>query len=159
MNNSERHAIIPAIWMFIFNDQDEVFLLKRHNTGWRDGSWTVPAGHIEAGEGPARAAIRELDEEAGLTVDASHLSDPLVYFYPADDQLHERVSVFYKVSGFDGTPVNNEPDKASEAGWFKLDELPQPVVPLLRRALVDYRNGVRYSERFYDKTHFRELLQ
>lgn len=29
-------------------------------------SWELPAGHIEAGEGPDRAAVRELYEEAGV---------------------------------------------------------------------------------------------
>ena len=29
-------------------------------------SWEMPAGHIEAGEGPDRAAVRELYEEAGV---------------------------------------------------------------------------------------------
>jgi len=29
-------------------------------------SWELPAGHIEAGEGPERAAVRELYEEAGV---------------------------------------------------------------------------------------------
>lgn len=29
-------------------------------------TWELPAGHIEAGEGPDRAAVRELYEEAGV---------------------------------------------------------------------------------------------
>lgn len=38
-----------AIHVFLVRD-DEVLLLKRFNTGYKDGFWGVPAGHLEADE-------------------------------------------------------------------------------------------------------------
>ncbi|QFU81587.1 NUDIX domain-containing protein [Natronorubrum aibiense] len=32
------------------------------------GEWTLPGGHMEVGEEPAAAAVRELEEETGVTV-------------------------------------------------------------------------------------------
>ena len=159
MNNSERHSIIPAVWMVIRNNKNQVFLLRRFQTGWRDGWWTVPAGHVDANESPKEAAIRELKEEAGITATLDDLMDPLIYFYPADDLTHERVSLFFEVQSYQGTPKNIEANKADRGEWFDLQALPDRVVPLLRRALIDLPAGLKYSERYYDTNYRPELLQ
>ncbi|AHB42556.1 hypothetical protein RAAC3_TM7C00001G0714 [Candidatus Saccharibacteria bacterium RAAC3_TM7_1] len=153
------HAIIPAVWVIVKNDKGQIFMLRRANTGWRDGSWTVPAGHVEKDEGPIAAAIRELKEEVGLTISAEQLSEPLVHFYPADTYDHERVSLFFQLNDYDGTPTNTEPDKANKAAWFDMDKLPEAMPPLLRRAFIDIKAGTNYSERYYDTHHHQELLQ
>ena len=134
-------------------------MLRRHNTGWRDGYWTVPAGHVDKLEGPIAAAIRELKEETGVDADIESLSEPLVYFYPADDGLHERVSLFFEVKSYRGLPQNMEPNKADSGEWFDLSDLPEKIVPLLRRALIDLPAGVKYSERYYNDDFRKELLQ
>lgn len=134
-------------------------MVRRANTGWRDGSWTVPAGHIEEGEAPSAAAIRELQEEAGVHTTSEMLSEPLIYFYPEDARLNDRVSLFFQVSNYSGVPANAEPAKADKARWFNLDDLPTDMPPLLRRALIDIKSDVRYSERYYNNDNHKELLQ
>lgn len=134
-------------------------MLRRANTGWRDGSWTVPAGHVDANEGPVAAALRELKEEAGLAVTATQLSEPLIYFYPEDARINERVSLFFEVTDYVGTPANVEPEKADAAEWFDEDNLPDEIPPLLRRAFIDLKQGIRYSERYYTDEFHKELLQ
>lgn len=134
-------------------------MVRRANTGWRDGSWTVPAGHVEEGEAPSAAAVRELQEEAGVRTSAIHLGQPLIYFYPEDARLNDRVSLFFQVSEYSGTPFNAEPAKADMSQWFDFDDLPQDMPPLLRRALTDINAGVHYSERYYDEELHKELLQ
>jgi 8-oxo-dGTP diphosphatase len=156
---NERFSIIPAVWVIVKNDQNQVFLLRRANTGWRDGWWTVPAGHVEKNEGPAAAAVRELKEEVGLSVESKELSNPSVYFYPADEMNHERVSIFFTLNDYKGNPVNAEPEKADRAQWFDMDDLPENIPPLLRRAFTDIAEGIHYSERYYDPNHLKELLQ
>lgn len=44
----------------------ECLVLRRADGGRCPGSWETVHGHIEAGERPADAAARELEEEAGL---------------------------------------------------------------------------------------------
>lgn len=143
--------------MIIQNNRNQVFLLRRSNTGWRDGWWTVPAGHVEKDESPTHAAIRELEEEAGVSVTPGDLTSPLTYFYPADDRQHERVSVFFSVTSYKGKPTNAEPHKADRGEWFDIDSLPDNIVPMLKVALTDMKNGVSYSDRFYDPAHSSEL--
>jgi dATP pyrophosphohydrolase len=45
----------------------EYLVLRRAVGGRCPGSWETVHGHIEAGERPAEAALRELKEETGLT--------------------------------------------------------------------------------------------
>lgn len=37
--------------------------------GRQEGAWTIPKGHIEAGEDPLEAAVREFEEETGFAPD------------------------------------------------------------------------------------------
>ncbi len=159
MSTNGRHSIIPAVWVIVKNDQNQIYLLRRHNTGWRDGWYTVPAGHVEKLESPKAAAVRELREEVGVVTTAEKLGEPLIYFYPDDERLHERVSLFFTLDNYDGPIENLEPHKADEGRWFDMDDLPDTIVPLLRRALKDISSGLHYSEIFYDEEYYtKELL-
>ncbi len=51
----------------------EVCLLRRKGTGWLDGSFSLPAGGLDAGETIASAASREMEEEIGVRVVPSRL--------------------------------------------------------------------------------------
>lgn len=44
----------------------KVLLVRRSNPPGR-GKWSIPGGHLELGEGICRAALRELEEETGVT--------------------------------------------------------------------------------------------
>jgi len=52
----------------VFNKKGEVLVLKRSSTCKNNpGKWNFPGGHIDKGETPKEAAIRECEEEAGFT--------------------------------------------------------------------------------------------
>ena len=51
-----------------------MLLVRRVNEPFR-GSWTLPAGFVDAGEDPARAAERECLEETSLTVRVTRVLD------------------------------------------------------------------------------------
>lgn len=75
---SERHKIAAAVHLLIFDDRGQLLMLRRANTGYEDGKWTVPAGHIDAGESASQAACREAMEELGILVEPSDLTFALV---------------------------------------------------------------------------------
>ncbi|MFT3890732.1 MAG: NUDIX domain-containing protein [Anaerolineales bacterium] len=55
----------PTVGVFIFNQANELLLLKSHK--W-PGKYVIPGGHVELGERLEDAAIRETKEETGLDV-------------------------------------------------------------------------------------------
>lgn len=63
----ERFKLIGAVHLFLIRNQ-QVLLLRRFNTGYEDGNYSVPAGHLDGGEQIKTAAIREAKEECGIRI-------------------------------------------------------------------------------------------
>lgn len=57
----------------LFYRDHEVLLLKRQNTGFEDGKWSIVARRIDGGEEVKVAAIREAREESGVEINPSQL--------------------------------------------------------------------------------------
>lgn len=58
-----------AVGMWIVDKGGRIFLTRRSmEKKYAPGKWENPAGHVQAGEDPVHAVIRELYEETGLTV-------------------------------------------------------------------------------------------
>jgi len=55
----------PTVGVFIFNQDDELLLLKSHK--WPE-KFVIPGGHVELGERIEDAAVREAKEETGLDI-------------------------------------------------------------------------------------------
>ena len=51
-------------FLVIRNDPNPSFLLMRHAD-----RWDLPKGHVDPGESNKECALRELEEETGITVD------------------------------------------------------------------------------------------
>ena len=85
-----RHRYPVAVHLFFFQDE-RVLLLRRFNTGWQDGKYSVPAGHVEAGESVTAAAIREAGEELGVCLKPEMLEVIHVMHRKSND---ERVDFF-----------------------------------------------------------------
>ena len=69
MNNE----IIPTVGVLVF--REECVLLVKHakGAGHITGVYGLPAGRIDENESEREAAVRELEEESGLRVQASNL--------------------------------------------------------------------------------------
>lgn len=68
--SNERYQIIPRVLIFLFNEINEVLLIKGSAIKkiWPN-LWNGLGGHVEPGESILRAAKRELKEESGLSTD------------------------------------------------------------------------------------------
>ena len=142
MNAPPRFSLIPEAHLFLFRDK-HILLLRRQNTGYEDGNYSVVAGHIDGGETARSAMAREAREEAGLEIRPDDLR-----MCHAIHRLgtQERISFFFSTQVWRGEPKNMEPEKCSELGWYSLTALPPNVVPYIRHAIVQVVQGNSYSE-------------
>jgi 8-oxo-dGTP diphosphatase len=115
--------------LFLMRD-NKVFMIRRANTMYRDGEYSVPAGHINEGETVTEAVVREACEESGVTLKPEDLSfvHVLHHIQPIPSQK-SRMQFFFRADMFEGEPKNTEPEKCDHADWFSLDDLPKPCVP------------------------------
>ena len=75
MNEGRNREVASCI---IF-DNDKILIIRRSNTDpWKPGWWDLPGGHVDPGESPIEAAVREALEETNLIV--SNLIEFITYF-------------------------------------------------------------------------------
>jgi ADP-ribose pyrophosphatase YjhB (NUDIX family) len=84
--------------------------------------WSLPKGHIEAGETPEQAAIREVQEETGIESEISKALGVIDFWFMAGGKrIHKTVHHFlFKEVGGTLAPQITEVD---EVGWFPLEEV------------------------------------
>jgi ADP-ribose pyrophosphatase YjhB (NUDIX family) len=143
MHSPRRYRTFPVAVHLFFVREGQVLLLRRCNTGYEDGKYSVPAGHIEGDESITHAAVREAKEEVGVDIAPSALAVVGVMHRKAND---ERVDFFLVPRIWTGEPTNCEPDKGEALAWFPLDALPLHTIPYVQRALENYQRGVWFEE-------------
>ena len=142
------HFMVPvAVHLFLVRD-GRVLLLRRANTGYEDGNYSVPAGHLDGGEEVIAAATREAGEEIGITLAPSAVAVVGVMHRRSND---ERIDFFVAASEWTGEIINAEPQKCDDLSWYPLDALPDNTIPYVRRALANYRRGVWFESYGWEK--------
>ena len=99
----ERFLAHSAVFILIRNDKDEVLLLRRCNTGYMDGYYDMPSGHVERGEPLLEAAARELREETGVVAKTADLKLWHVNQFSANDQ--DYYNFFFVADTWEGKPA------------------------------------------------------
>jgi 8-oxo-dGTP diphosphatase len=145
---SERFRPFAAVYVLLLRKND-IFLIRRFQTGWQDGNYGLPSGHLEGEERVADAACREVKEEIGVTIRTEEMK--LVHVMHRI-RLGEReyIDFFFVSEKWEGEPHNAEADKCDDAKWFSLDALPQNIVPSVQAAILRYKEGVLFSEYGWD---------
>ena len=127
------HFDDPKVAAAVLVEQDgRILLVRRNNEPYR-GLWTLPAGFVDAGEDPARAAERECLEETGLSVRVKRVLDVIA------GQEHEHGADFvivYQADVLGGTLTPD--DDADAVEWFEPSDLPPLAFSATRKALVRY---------------------
>jgi len=112
----------------VFREDREV-LLVQHTYG--PLNWELPGGASEPGESVLETALRELQEETGLTAAAERLTG--IYHESEHDAHH-----FVFLCRLDGSS-EPEPSSAeiSECAYWSLDSLPRPISDFTVRRIED----------------------
>ena len=139
---AERARFPATVHLFFFR-RGQILLLRRFNTGYRDGEYSVPAGHLDGNETVLAAAQREAAEEIGVQIDAGDIVFSSVMHRTEGD---ERIDFFVEIRLWRGEPFNNEPHKCDELRWEDLHSLPRNTIPYVRRAIENHENGVHFDE-------------
>jgi 8-oxo-dGTP diphosphatase len=139
---ARRHKLTGDVHLLLVDADGQVLFGRRQNTGFEDGAWHVPAGHLEAGESVIQALIREAKEEVGVTLSPEHIEFAHIMHSASSGG---RAAFFFIVRQWDGTPENREPHKCGELRWFPLDALPDHLIDYCRVALHHIAAGQSFS--------------
>ncbi|MCL4406429.1 MAG: NUDIX domain-containing protein [Patescibacteria group bacterium] len=138
----EYFKFISAVHLFFVRDE-KILLLRRFNTGYEDGNYSVPAGHIDGEEKATKAMIRESMEETAIAVKEDQLKMVHVMHRKSID---ERIDFFFEATQWKGEPKIMENNKCDDLRWFPINELPKNMVPYVRAGIENYKNKVLFSE-------------
>jgi 8-oxo-dGTP pyrophosphatase MutT (NUDIX family) len=124
---NDHHVTASA---FVVSSRGVILHLHR-----RLGIWVQPGGHVDAGESPVVACVRETLEETGLVV--RHVEPPLLFHvdvHPGPkDHTHYDLRYVLRAEPLDPSPPDHE---SPEVYWFDFDEAPRRAEPSLSAALV-----------------------
>lgn len=143
MMRRERYQLSVAVFVVLRRD-DEICLIRRANTGWMDGFYSLPAGGLENGETLLSAAAREANEETGVTINTEQLK--LAHSMHVKTEDRSWMGHFFLCSDWQGEPYVAEADKHSELLWVNIRQLPENTVPYVKQAISAIINGEIYSE-------------
>ena len=157
MNDGPELPYRPCVGVMLVNEQGLVFVGKRIDN--REGDlWQMPQGGIDEGEDPARAALRELEEETGvpeqLVTQIAQTREELFYDLPDElrgklwDGCYRGQRQNWYLLRFHGTDSDirldaHDPPEFCEWKWVDPDLLPALIVPFKRevyqRVLSEFR--------------------
>jgi len=138
-NGAAQRPEVGVATLIIKSDQEDgvtKLLLGKRLGKHAHGTWGLPGGKLEFGEGLTDGAIREICEEIG---DDMEFTVPRYWtiantFYP-DEPRHFLV-VFMIAFWESGEPCAAEPDKCAEWQWFDWHDLPEPLMQGIERLLT-----------------------
>ncbi len=110
-----------------------------------------PGGHIESGEAPEEAIVREVLEETGCTVDCGELIGVYLWIHPQTRQQFLRLVY---VAEFVELDESLDLDKGIIGRrWYTLDDLagmqPRLRSPVVLRCVQDFESGRRESDTLF----------
>ena len=128
------HFQNPKVAAVTFVQQAGKVLLVQRAVYPEIGKWALPAGYIDLGEDPQQGAIRETQEETGLTIEIINLLD--VIFNA--DQNPPVIVIVYAARVIGGMLC--AADDVHDAQWFAPDNLPELAFASTRQMIERWIN-------------------
>ncbi len=143
MEKKEHFKVLSVVFL-VLKRSNEILLLRRYNTPWLKGYYSLVAGHLDGGETAKQAMIREAKEEANIVLKPEDLT--VVHVMHRMRSGKEFMDVYLEADMWEGEVENREPERHDNLGWFHVDQLPEPFLPEVKYALENIARGIFYSE-------------
>ncbi|OBU29982.1 NUDIX domain-containing protein [Photobacterium phosphoreum] len=119
-------AITPmvGIGIIIVNQQGQILIGKRKNS--HAPYYSIPGGHMELGETFSQCAIREVEEETGLTIYKPQVIAVTNNLSTYHESGKHYISVALLTTEFSGELTLKEPDKCEGWLWVDPTQVPSP---------------------------------
>src|SRR3989338_10078324 len=101
----ERNNAVPASYL-ILRKGKEILFMRRKGSGYYDGWYSVPAGHVETGELPVSGLVREIVEEFGITISPEDVKLVHTMYRTKHDETGDRVDLFFAANKWQGEIKN-----------------------------------------------------
>lgn len=141
MKNKNRRILSSYL---VLIENNKILLLRRFNTGYEDGNYSMVAGKVDTGENFTQCIIREAREEAGILLAPKNLS--VAHIMHRNSVLKESVDTFFITEKWKGNIVNKEPNKCDDLSWFNLNDLPKNIIRYIEQAINNIKSKIFYSE-------------
>lgn len=139
---TDRFKMIASGYLILVRN-GKILMLRRFNTGYSDGWYSLPAGHVDEGETLTQNMCREAREEVGISLVPRDITLVHIMHRKSNDI---RMDFFFTTTKKGLRPKNTEPHKADDVAWFPINQLPKNTVPYIRAAIAKYRKKIFYSE-------------
>lgn len=126
----EERNTIPMTTLLMLRKENRVLLLRRFNTGYEDGKYCFPGGHVEKGEQIHKAMIREAKEEIGIDIEDKDLHLIHVCNRKVEDNAY--VDFIFECRKWKRKEKIMEKDKSDELRWFDLNNIPDNIIPFMK---------------------------
>ncbi|MBI3413333.1 MAG: NUDIX domain-containing protein [Candidatus Aenigmarchaeota archaeon] len=137
--------LLCAVYLVLKKD-GKVLMLRRFNTGFADGNYSLIAGHVDGGESVFDAMARETKEETGIDIKHEDLKVIHIMHRRCESPDYERFCVFLEASKYSGEIKNMEPNKCDDVRWFPINDLPVNTVDYVKMAIKNSDGGIFFSE-------------
>ena len=125
---------------------EKILFARRINTGYQDGMYQMPAGHVDPGELPSEAGVREAKEEIGIDIKPEDMKHVHSCFRRKLNGESDRADYYFEAMKWSGEITNCEPEKCDDLKWVDPHALPDNTVAHIRTALEAIDRGAQYSE-------------
>jgi 8-oxo-dGTP pyrophosphatase MutT (NUDIX family) len=112
--------VVKAGGGLVYNSKGEVLFI------FRNGKWDLPKGGTEKSETMEETAIREVEEETGVTdLKITNKLQKTYHIFKRNGRYKLKVTYWYEMqTDFNGTPQGQEDEGIEKVAWIKPEEIP-----------------------------------
>ncbi|MBL4745207.1 MAG: NUDIX domain-containing protein [Flavobacteriaceae bacterium] len=125
------HRDLPTLWTafkasfkiekaaggLVYNDKEELLFIHRF------GKWDLPKGHIEKGEDKRETAIREVEEECGITdLEILNTLPTTYHMFKRNGEVILKITYWYQMFSTDKGDLVPQQEEGIDAVCFKSKE-------------------------------------